>query len=92
VSRRYEVITEWQTSDRYVFDTEDGPVVLYRQYADIRDRKNNDVYSQGAFRVLAKYQETGKSHTRARTFYGELAWNSSHRLYDDILVKVRFGL
>ena len=93
MSKRYAIVGDWQTSDRYTFtETDDGSVTLLRQYTDIMDRKNGDQYSQGAWRVVAKYDATGKSHTRAQTFYGESAWANSQRIYDDVIMKVRFGL
>lgn len=90
MSKRYKITTGWQTSDRYRFDSDGETVTLVREYADIKDTQGGYEYSQGAWRVKATYA-SGRSHTRARTFYGELAWNSSQRLFDDVILAQRFG-
>ncbi len=94
-SQRYEIVSRWQPVDRFspsdsLFSNPDtSTVVAVREVADIRDTVGGYVYTDGAYRVKAT--KDGKSFRRAKTFYGEMAWGDSQRMFNDIVSEVRYG-
>lgn len=96
---RYQIISPWTVVETAVVETFDGSdtVTVKREVADIKDTKSyfKDEYHQGAFRVSAK-TEDGKTYQgkhvsgRSKTFYGELAWSNSERLFGDLVNSGRF--
>ena len=91
-SKRYEIVGSWRTvGDHLVepFRFEGREVRVIRQEADIRDTQGGHLYENGAYRVKATYVDTSKSYAALKTFYGEVAWSNSRRLYEDIILTVR---
>ena len=93
-SQRYEIVSAWHQVDRFspseslFATTETSQVLAVREVADIRDTVGGRIYTDGAYRVKAKYGD-GKSYRRTKTFYGEVAWSDSQRMFDDIVWEVK---
>ncbi len=92
-SQRYEIVGGWRTVGdtkvRPFFFDEGREVRVTREVANIRDTQGGHLYDEGAYRVKATYTDTGKSYSALKTFYGEVAWSNSRRLYEDIIETVR---
>jgi hypothetical protein len=92
-SQRYELTSPWLLTEQAVVEREHfadtTPVLVVREVADIRDTVTGDTYHHGAFRVRSFLGK--KSYKRAKTFYGESAWNDSSRLYADILYEAEMA-
>lgn len=92
-SKRYEIVGGWRTVgdfkvEPFFFD-EGREVRVTREVANIRDTQGGHEYAEGAYRVRATYTDDGKSYAALKTFYGEVAWSNSRRLYEDIINTVR---
>lgn len=90
-SKRYEIVSTWETVGNYVvtpyYDGGGLEVRVTREVANIRDTVGGHVYTEGAYRVKA-VRADGSSYSRSKTFYGEVAWSDSRRLYSDIISEV----
>ena len=64
-------------------DNTEWTVRVERLVADMKDTQGGYEYTQGMYKVTAIDLDTRKSWKRAKTFYGEMAWSDSQRLYDD---------
>lgn len=90
----YRVTGDWSETDRVTV----GPdwsdvhhnVTVTRSVADLQE-VGHGVWREGAWKVTAKYTLSGKSYRRARTFKGETAWADSQRMFDDIVLEVRYS-
>lgn len=93
-SQRYEIVSTWQQVERFspseslFATTEASQILATREVADIRDIVGGHIYTDGAYRVKAKYGD-GQSYRRAKTFYGEMAWADSQRMFNDIVSEVQ---
>jgi len=59
-------------------------------HADYQTR-DGFVHVSGARRVVAVNVETGKSHQRPQSFYGETAWSDADRAFGDIVSELRYA-
>jgi hypothetical protein len=80
-SRRYEVTGPWsiETINHYA-----GASVT-TEIADLRDKRNGQVYRQGAYRVRVRCHPVLSGQPRTKSFYGETAWSDAARYADDAL-------
>lgn len=95
-SQRYEITSPFTEIDRETVASgdwfpadEDKTVLVIRVVANIRDTVTNDSYAAGAYRVRSF--KDGRPFRSMKTFYGELAWADSQRMFDDIVSEVRFA-
>ncbi len=90
-----KLTTDWQliTNEQVRTSPADAEGVLVNVSVLHADYQTRDgfVHVSGARRVVAVNVETGKSHQRPQSFYGETAWSDADRAFGDIVSELRYG-
>lgn len=92
-TKRYRPDGPWSVEDEIP-----GPgVVATIQVADLIERFTSRRYVNGAYKVTfrrlhAGYDVPPAALPRAKSFYGETAWNDSRRYAEDELLKIRMKI
>ena len=92
--KRYSVVEPWLLDRTFEHEEDDVRTFVVVEVADLKDKRNGDVFTAGAWRVrftrLAG-EEVQKPPYKTKTWFGETAWNSAERYALDSIFALRNG-
>lgn len=85
MSGRYEIVGPWHVAQAASIAGQKYQL----EYADLRDTRNDTVYSDGAYRVTLNGRPAKIGKGGSVPFKGESAWSDGERLYGDLVSAAR---